>query len=229
MKKVMSISAFCCLLCCLSAFSSLSVASFQTTSNLLLPPGGQYADSAGWYYSLGSGVFITNFTLSGFVAAEAVIPPAPGITITSSCNVQASGMKSVDGGQTYSPFTAATQLSFSITGGVAAINTQTFTAEMLSMNISINNSSPPWFLMIRESPTRASLGQTSITNLNNGFYAINSFFDVFTELSDNGGQFWYPSTDSSRLTLTPEPATLLLLGLGGMAVRSKKAKSKSFD
>ena len=51
--------------------------------------------------------------------------------------------------------------------------------------------------LIRESPTRQSLGQTQITDLGGGQFRIDSFFDVFTELSVDGGQTWLPSTDAS--------------------------------
>ena len=70
-------------------------------------------------------------------------------------------------------------------------------------------------MLIRESPTLQSLGQTSITDLGGGLFEISSFFDVFTELSLNGGANWTPSTGSGRVDLiAPEPATLALLGLG---------------
>ena len=41
--------------------------------------------------------------------------------------------------------------------------------------------------MVRESPTLASLGQTTITDIGGGSFKIDSFFDIFTKLSlDNG-------------------------------------------
>ena len=69
--------------------------------------------------------------------------------------------------------------------------------------------------MIRESPTLASVGQTTITDIGGGMYRIDSFFDVFTELSVDGGNSWIPSDSSTRVTLeSPEPSTFALLGLG---------------
>ena len=54
-----------------------------------------------------------------------------------------------------------------------------------------------------------------------GLFKIDSFFDIFTELSLDNGASWLPSTDnqnqpaSGRVTLiVPEPGTLALLGLG---------------
>ena len=42
-------------------------------------------------------------------------------------------------------------------------------------------------IQIRESPTLASLGETYIMDIGGGLYDIDSFFDVFTELSVDGG------------------------------------------
>src|SRR5262245_26405619 len=84
--------------------------------------------------------------------------------------------------------------------------TGTFNTEMLSM--SLNGSSPFGPFMIRESPTLASLGQTTITDIGGGLFRIDSFFDVFTELSIDGGNSWIPSDSSTRVTLeSPEPST----------------------
>jgi hypothetical protein len=79
--------------------------------------------------------------------------------------------------------------------------------------------------MIRESPTLASTGQTSIADLGGGLYRIDSFFDIFTELSVDGGSTWMPATSSVRMDLkmVPEPssAALLLLGMVGLRVISR--------
>jgi PEP-CTERM motif len=93
----------------------------------------------------------------------------------------------------------------------------TFDVEMLSMSLT---GGP---LMIRESPTRASTGKTSITQIGPSLYHIDSFFDVFTELSLDGGATWMPSNMGSdgqshptRVYLggIPEPASIALLALG---------------
>jgi autotransporter-associated beta strand protein len=77
-----------------------------------------------------------------------------------------------------------------------------FDAELLSLNIS-NGGLPPT-MMIRESPTLQSLGVTRIRPLTNGTFTICSFFDVFTEVSMNGGLTWFPATNG--------PIPLILVG-----------------
>ena len=91
--------------------------------------------------------------------------------------------------------------------------TGTFDTEMLSMSIA--GTSPFGPFMIRESPTLPSLGETTITDLGGGFYNIDSFFDVFTELSLDGGANWIPdSVGPTRVVLVPEPSSIGLLGIG---------------
>ena len=97
--------------------------------------------------------------------------------------------------------------------GGLEILTGTFQTEMLALDLQ-GGSLPPG-VMIRESPTLQSLGQTTITAIGPGQYQIDSFFDVFTELSIDGGATWMPSnTGPGHVTLVPEPTSMSLLGLG---------------
>jgi hypothetical protein len=56
-------------------------------------------------------------------------------------------------------------------------------------------------LELRESPTLASTGITDIADIGGGLYYIDSFFDVFTELSVDGGPWMSQTTDAARITL----------------------------
>ena len=95
--------------------------------------------------------------------------------------------------------------------------TGTFDTEMLQLNLS--GTSPFGPFMIRESPTKASTGQTTITDLGGGMFHVDSFFDVFTELSINGGASWMEDTAGPvRMRLVPEPASLVMFGLGALAL-----------
>ena len=96
----------------------------------------------------------------------------------------------------------------------------TFDVEMLAMNLT---GGP---VMIRESPTKQSLGKTSITDIGppgpggppDAGYHIDSFFDVFTELSLDGGMTWIPKSGlrGTRVNLggVPEPTSVILFALG---------------
>jgi hypothetical protein len=89
---------------------------------------------------------------------------------------------------------------------------------MIMLNLQGQVLSQPF--MIRESPTLASRGVTTTEVLcplcDPPFdtYRISSFFDVFTELSIDGGTTWVPSPHSVRILQTPEPGSLLLLACG---------------
>jgi hypothetical protein len=100
--------------------------------------------------------------------------------------------------------------------GKVGNTTGTFDTEMLSM--SLTGLSPLGPYMIRESPTLASLGRTSITDIGGGQYRIGSFFDVFTELSVDGGATWIPSAGPTRVDLVPEPGTVVLLAVAAFVL-----------
>jgi hypothetical protein len=97
---------------------------------------------------------------------------------------------------------------------------------MLQLNLTGLLGSQP--VMIRESPTLQSTGQTSIKGVGGGVFHIDSFFDVFTELSVDGGNTWIPSSGATHVDLAPtpvpEPGTLALLAVaavGGVAIRRR--------
>jgi hypothetical protein len=99
----------------------------------------------------------------------------------------------------------------------ALSTTGLFDAEIVSMSLS-GNSPTGGPIMVREDPDRASTGDTDISDLGGGLYHIDSFFDVFTELSVDGGQTWIDSDASTRMYLVPEPGTLVLLGMGAVVL-----------
>jgi hypothetical protein len=115
-------------------------------------------------------------------------------------------------------------------GRTAPGQTGTFQTEMIMMHLT--GTVGPMTVEIRESPTLPSMGQTSILPSSGGFH-IDSFFDVFTELSINGGP-WIPNDalsaygppGSTHVDLVPEPASFLLaalalIGMTGLGRRRK--------
>jgi hypothetical protein len=98
----------------------------------------------------------------------------------------------------------------------------TFQTELLSLNLS--GATPLGPFLVRESPTLASTGQTAITDLGGGSYRIDSFFDVFMEVSIDNGANWFPNSNgSARFTLVPEPGSMLCVVLtGGLLLQRRR-------
>lgn len=134
---------------------------------------------------------------------------------------------SYDGGQTWTP-DAGTFSSESRLPPSAMDNGGLFDTEMLSMEL---RESPTKIstgqTLLRESPTLASLGKGHVTVLKNANcqsgvcsdgYSVDSFFDVFTEISIDGGTTWIASDNSVRMNMAtsavPVPAAAWLLGSG---------------
>ena len=100
--------------------------------------------------------------------------------------------------------------------------TGTFDTEMLSLNLQGSVGGLGAF-MIRESPSKQSTGKVTIADIGGGMYQIDSFFDVFTELSIDGGATWMVGTQvrggpayAGHVTLepVPEPASMSLFVTG---------------
>jgi hypothetical protein len=101
--------------------------------------------------------------------------------------------------------------------------TGTFNTQILSMNMT--GSVGGHTVVIRQDPSTPTTGQTTIScasgpcDATHGLFQISSFFDVFTDLSLDSGPFFPQQTPAAHVTaVTPEPGTLLLVGLGLVAV-----------
>ena len=73
------------------------------------------------------------------------------------------------------------------------------------LQLDLSGGSLPAGVMIRESPTLPSRGGTTARALPGGTYRVDSFFDVFTEVSLDGGATWSPSDGPLRLEAAPVP------------------------
>ncbi len=101
-----------------------------------------------------------------------------------------------------------------VTFGRVGNITGTFQTEMLFLNL--NGTTALGGFQLRESPTLASLGQTSISSLGGGQFRIDSQFDIFLEISIDSGANWFPNVNgAARVTLGPEPGPVMLAGLTG--------------
>jgi hypothetical protein len=87
-----------------------------------------------------------------------------------------------------------------------------FDTEILSLNLECLSGSPQ--LMLRESPTLRSSGITTwedtCPQCDRPFaiYRVSSFFDIFAEVTVDGGQTWLPAEKSFEVVQSPKPVLL---------------------
>lgn len=108
--------------------------------------------------------------------------------------------------------------------GHTGMTTGTWDTQMLSMDMTgIVGGANVEVTLDASNPT---LGQTSVTDIGGGLYDISSFFDVFTDLSINGGTPDPASTPPDHVVLgVPEPTSLSVLGVGAVALCMRRRKS----
>lgn len=144
-------------------------------------------------------------------------PPPPGGTTTHPFGSTVNFKASTDGGLTFHPFSAPAAVTVRVDHASDFPGGSNYDTEMLQLDIGGGNLPPG--VMIRESPTRASTGHTVITQVPTG-YEIQSFFDIFTDISVDGGQNWFEQENGpTRVSLRcPDSGgTTALLG-GSLAL-----------
>ena len=91
-------------------------------------------------------------------------------------------------------------------------NSETFDTEILSLTLV----SPRGDYIMRLDSSHQSTGLHQVTNLGAGLFQVDSFFDVFFELSIDGGNTFLPASGPMQLEMeaVPEPSSLALFGFG---------------
>jgi hypothetical protein len=173
-----------------------------TSSDCLWPSGCAFANPVGVApVSFGS-VAIRNLQLVNAPPCTPT-PPSGNYDIDSFFDVFVE--LSLDGGSTWAlrtaPASGRSEMSPTTPPGS---NPRLFDTEMLQMTLT--GGTLPGGMMLRESATLPSRGLASNTQ-SGGSYQVDSFFDVFTDLSLDGGLTWTPGSNSSRVVLGPTNPT----------------------
>lgn len=164
-----------------------------------LPPAGQYDSRRDSVTVFANGLMIRNIKHHQFTN-DAPPPPAPGMQQVYTFGSLVEFEVSTNGGSNWSQANAPGNTAVLVRASQFDPPTRYFDTEMLSLSIS--GGTLPAGVHIRESPTKQSMGRTSITNVPTG-YTIDSFFDIFTEVSLDGGANWSPSQSYARMILGP--------------------------
>jgi hypothetical protein len=127
--------------------------------------------------------------------------PADGVSDVQTIHAYLIGRWTPNGGS-WSWVGGPVVLTVRVLGG-PAIDPRPFDLELLAMDLTGVNF--PAGVRVRERPSVASPGQGQADDQGGGLWRIESFFDVFTELSLDGGQLWSPSVDPVRIELAPSP------------------------
>ncbi|HWX21576.1 MAG TPA: hypothetical protein VN578_16865 [Candidatus Binatia bacterium] len=171
------------------------------TSNVLPPPNSTYISPAQWHALYANGVIISNVTHRAFTETQP--PPPLGTSSTHTFNSELDFDLSLNNGTTFTRVTAPSQVTVNLQAvGTGPGGQQIYNTEMLQLNIS-GGTLPPG-VQVRASTSQPSIGQTTITPASGGFM-ISSFFDIFTELSLDGGNTWSPSRQAGHMDMRADP------------------------
>jgi hypothetical protein len=102
---------------------------------------------------------------------------------------------SLNGGITFTHITVSAPVTVQVTNLRQVGNVGTYRGEITGFDIRLGDN-----VAIRQSPTRHTMGGTHITTMAGGRFGVQSYFDVFLELSADGGQNWMPSLIGAHLS-----------------------------
>ena len=129
------------------------------------------------------GASVTADYAATFRGEVSLTPPAAGTSVTHALSVQA-------------------RMAERVTLSSARRGTRVLDAELTIFELA-GTDMPPGIL-VRESPTKPSTGRYVITAVRHG-YRIEGFYDVWLDLSLNGGRSWHAAEAPVHMWLEPQP------------------------
>jgi hypothetical protein len=178
------------------------------------PQHGKYFQNQSDVIPFSSGIKLKNFILRDLFH-QGLLPDITQVySFTATCDYSIS----LDGGLTWSINHSPITMSVTINKIADSTGVVLYETEVISMNFSSGGGA-----MIRESPTKKSVGKIIVEQLASG-YMISSFFDIFTEVSLDGGSSWSPSDNLLNIDLIYPSAypfaTNLMMPLTGYRTNS---------
>ena len=146
----------------------------------------------------GGGITISNAVMKNF-SPGSPLPATGSTTVILTCDFSAM----YSNGGPVIPINCTANVKMKADFASSQGTTKVYNTELLQLDLT--GSSLPPGLLLRENPLLASNGELVVTDLGGGQYRMASFFDVFTEVSTDGGNTWLPSTTSpARMQLNTE-------------------------
>jgi len=169
-----------------------------------LPPAGTAYHGDSSHQFMGGSAVLTCSSHGGFTAA--VPPPATQSgTVRSDYFATFVGTLDLQPPLVASPVTHPLSLQVHMAELITLAGTEgttrTFDTELATFEL--GGSTAPAGVMVRESPSLASSGRTTITALSGGQYHVETYYDVWLELSLDGGATWSPADNAVHMTLGP--------------------------
>ena len=171
---------------------------------------------------LGPGVCIVGASLSSFTGTKSTFDMS-GQAVDSSITLTADVYTDVGGkpGTLIAPVTLAGPIGILYAGRMNDTELGTFTSSLTELDLTGTfHGITTHTIEIMLNPVMTSSGPTTVAP-SGGNYRIDSFFDVFAELSLDGGPFMAGPSRTFTLTPIPEPGSISLLALGLVGVIGK--------
>jgi hypothetical protein len=194
----------------------------------LPPQTGAYTTDTVCFPHLGPGVCIVGASLHGFTGTTSTFDSS-GQSIDSSISLTAAVYTDVNGmpGTFIASVLLQGPIGILYVGRMNDMELGTFTSNLTELDLQGTfHGVMTHTIEIVLNPNYTSTGPTTVEpaggRFPDGEFQISSFFDLFAELSLDGGQFMpAPSAPTFTLTPTPEPGSISLLALAVVGVLSK--------
>jgi hypothetical protein len=144
-------------------------------------------------------------------------PRAPGTTAIADYHATFTGELALDPPHASTavvhPVAARAHMVERITFAVRRGDALVFDTELVAFDL--GESGLPAGVLVRESPGRVSPGRATITTLTRGRHRVESYFDVWLEISLDGGRSWSPAAAAVRMSIGPEAVPRRGISAGG--------------
>jgi len=167
------------------------------------PTNSIYISPAQWHAAYANGIYISNVVHRAFTANYP--PPGTGQTTNETFGSKVDFKYSTDGGHTFQQFTGNANCTVKVTNMGASGSNQMYQTQMLQLDLGGGTMPTNMHLRISPNTNTPSMGQTVITPSGSNFM-ISSFFDIFVDLSLDGGNTWMPTSSAGDMELHIDPA-----------------------